>query len=118
MRLPTGGQIDRSKRIPFTWNGKGYIGHPGDTLASALLANDVRLMGAEADPNCRATVQEVYPGLTAASQNHLGPLSFDAMAINDHLAPFIGAGFYYKTFMWPKSFWEKLAIGNSRYGSA
>jgi sarcosine oxidase subunit alpha len=131
-----GGQIDRSKTLRFTFDGLPYLGHPGDTLASALLANGVRLMGrsfkyhrprgpissgseepnalvelrtgGRQEPNTRATVAELYDGLTANSQNRWPSLRFDAMAINDRLSAFFAAGFYYKTFMWPKSFWEKL----------
>ena len=131
-----GGQIDRTKTIRFTFDGIPYQGHPGDTLASALLANGVRLMGrsfkyhrprgpisagseepnalvelrtgGRQEPNTRATVAELYDGLTANSQNRWPSLRFDAMGINDKLSPFFAAGFYYKTFMWPKSFWEKL----------
>ena len=64
--------------------------------------------GAYLEPNTRATVAELFQGLEARSQNHFGPLGFDVMAVNDHLSSFLTAGFYYKTFMWPKSFWEKL----------
>jgi sarcosine oxidase subunit alpha len=131
-----GGQIDRSQTLRFTFDGLPYQGHPGDTLASALLANGVRLMGrsfkyhrprgplsagseepnalvelrsgARREPNTRATVAELFAGLEATSQNRWPSLRFDAMAINDRLHPFFAAGFYYKTFMWPKSFWEKL----------
>ena len=134
-RLP-GGLIDRSRTLSFTFDGKRYQGHPGDTLASALLANGVRLVGrsfkyhrprgivaagseepnalvtlregARAEPNTRATVAELYDGLVARSQNHVGPLNFDLLAVNDLLSPFFAAGFYYKTFMWPRAFWEKL----------
>ncbi len=132
----SGGQIDRTKTLNFTFDGKRYTGHPGDTLASALLANGVRLMGrsfkyhrprgvltagseepnalvelrsgARQEPNTRATTTELFDGLTAKSQNRLGSLRFDAMAINDRFSNFLTAGFYYKTFMWPKAFWEKL----------
>jgi methylglutamate dehydrogenase subunit C len=131
-----GGQIDRTKTLRFTFDGLPYQGHPGDTLASALLANGVRLMGrsfkyhrprgpissgseepnalvelrtgGRQEPNTRATVAELYDGLTANSQNRWPSLRFDAMGINDKLSTFFAAGFYYKTFMWPKSFWEKL----------
>ncbi|PWE29711.1 sarcosine oxidase subunit alpha [Pararhodobacter marinus] len=131
-----GGLIDRSRTLAFTFDGKRYQGHPGDTLASALLANGVRLVGrsfkyhrprgivaagseepnalvtlregARAEPNTRATVAELYDGLVARSQNHVGPLNFDLLAVNDLLSPFFAAGFYYKTFMWPRAFWEKL----------
>ena len=130
------GQIDRSKNIRFQFNERWYTGHPGDTLASALLANGERVVGrsfkyhrprgifsagseepnalvqlrkgAHQEPNTRATTVELYDGLQATSQNHRGPLKFDLLAINDWMSPFLSAGFYYKTFMWPKAFWEKL----------
>ena len=131
-----GGQVDRTKTLRFTFDGVPYQGHPGDTLASALLANGVRLMGRSfkyhrprgpisagseepnalvelrsggpQEPNTRATVAELFDGLEANSQNRWPSLRFDAMGINDKLSTFFAAGFYYKTFMWPKSFWEKL----------
>jgi methylglutamate dehydrogenase subunit C len=131
-----GGQIDRAKTLSFRFDGASYQGHQGDTLASALLANGVSLMGrsfkyhrprgpisagseepnaivelrngARREPNTRATVAELYDGLEAASQNRWPSLKFDAMGVNDLLSPFFAAGFYYKTFMWPKAFWEKL----------
>jgi len=130
------GLVDYNSEIKFAFNDKQYTAHPGDTLASALLANGVRLVGrsfkyhrprgifsagseepnalvelrrgAQLEPNTRATVAEVFDGLHARSQNHRGPLGFDLMAVNDLLSPFLSAGFYYKTFMWPKAFWEKL----------
>ncbi|MBR9843732.1 MAG: sarcosine oxidase subunit alpha family protein [Rhodobacteraceae bacterium] len=132
----SGGLIDRDTTFAFRFNGKTYKGHPGDTLASALLANGVQLMGrsfkyhrprgvfsagseepnamvelregARKEPNTRATVAELYDGLVARSQNHVGPLKYDLLALNDLFAPFFAAGFYYKTFMWPRAFWEKL----------
>ncbi|MFT3688966.1 sarcosine oxidase subunit alpha family protein [Paenirhodobacter sp.] len=132
----SGGLVDRTKTLSFSFDGKGYTGHAGDTLASGLMANGVRLVGRSfkyhrprgvfsagseepnalvelrsgnrQEPNTRATVAELYDGLVAKSQNHKGPLSFDVMAVNDLLSPFFAAGFYYKTFMWPKAFWEKL----------
>jgi sarcosine oxidase subunit alpha len=130
------GQIDRDTSLKFTFDGTTYRGHPGDTLASALLANGVRLMGrsfkyhrprgvltagseepnalvelrsgARQEPNTRATTIELFDGLTANSQNRWPSLKFDAMAINDRFSTFLTAGFYYKTFMWPAAFWEKL----------
>ena len=132
----SGGQIDRDQPLNFTFDGKPYIGHAGDTLASALLANNVRLMGrsfkyhrprgpltagseepnalvelrtgSRQEPNTRATTAELFDGLTARSQNRLGSLKFDLLSINDRLSNFLTAGFYYKTFMWPAAFWEKL----------
>ncbi len=135
MRI-AGGQIDRGQSLAFTFDGKWYRGFAGDTLASALLANDVRLMGrsfkyhrprgviaagseepnaivelrsgARREPNTRATTAELFDGLVAESQNRWPTLRFDAMAVTDALSPFFAAGFYYKTFMWPKAFWERL----------
>ena len=131
-----GGQIDTATLLKFKFDGKSYVGHEGDTLASALLANGVRLMGrsfkyhrprgvlsagseepnalvqlrsgARQEPNTRATTAELFDGLVAKSQNRFGSLRFDAMAINDRFSNFLTAGFYYKTFMWPKTFWEKV----------
>ena len=135
MRIPGKGLVDLTKPIDFRFDGRAYQGFQGDTLASALLANKVRLMGrsfkyhrprgvltagpeepnalvevldnGSQTPNTRATVQEIYPGLTAQSQNRFPTLAFDLLQINDLAAPFFGAGFYYKTFMWPRAFWEK-----------
>jgi len=136
MRIDGKGLIDRTKPVRFRFDGKDYAGCKGDTLASALLANDVRLVGRSfkyhrprgvltagseepnalvevigaknQTPNVRATVQEVFEGLVAQSQNRLGSLKYDLMAVNDYLSPFLSAGFYYKTFMWPQAFWERL----------
>lgn len=135
MRLE-GGLVDRSQTISFSWNGRTMQGYQGDTLASALLANGVKLVGrsfkyhrprgifsagseepnamvhlrkgAHQEPNTRATVAELFEGLEATSQNHKGTLEFDLLALNDLAAPFLSAGFYYKTFMWPRAFWEKV----------
>ncbi len=134
-RLLEGGRIDRAKTIGFTFDGKRYEGHPGDTLASALLANGVHLVGrsfkyhrprgivsagseepnalvqlgqgARSEPNIRATQAELYEGLVAESQNRWPSLSFDIGGINNLLSRYFPAGFYYKTFMWPPSFWMK-----------
>ncbi|GHD13085.1 sarcosine oxidase subunit alpha family protein [Tianweitania populi] len=135
-RLSKGGQIDRATTLPFTFDGRSFNGHGGDTLASALLANGQQLVarsfkyhrprgiltagaaepnalmtigtGGRTEPNTRATVQELYAGLEARSQNRWPSLSFDIGAVNGLLSPFLNAGFYYKTFMWPASFWEKV----------
>lgn len=135
-RLATGGLVDRHEAVPFTFDGQSYTGFGGDTLASALMANGVRLLGrsfkyhrprglmaagseepnalvelrtgALREPNLPATVVELYAGLVAASQNRFPSLRFDLMAVNSMFAPLLGAGFYYKTFMWPAAFWEKL----------
>lgn len=129
-------QIDSTTRLAFTFDGKRFNGHVGDTLASALLANGQRLVGrsfkfhrprgivsagseepnalvqlrtgAYQEPNTRATQAELFDGLEAVSQNYRGSLKFDLMAANDWLSPLLGAGFYYKTFMWPAKFWEKF----------
>ena len=136
MRLSSGGLVDRATPVSFRFDGHAYSGFAGDTLASALLANGIRLMGrsfkyhrprgvltagseepnalvtvgagAGADPNVRATVQEIYGGMEARSQNRFPSLGFDLLEVNDLVSPFLGAGFYYKTFMWPRAFWEKL----------
>ncbi|MEL6679759.1 MAG: 2Fe-2S iron-sulfur cluster-binding protein, partial [Pseudomonadota bacterium] len=135
-RSAAGGLIDRARPLTFRFDGKSYQGCAGDTLASALLANGVRLMGRSfkyhrprgvvtagseepnalmrigqgkgVSPNTRATVQELYEGLRAESQNRYPSLALDLMQVNDFLSSFLSAGFYYKTFMWPKGFWEKL----------
>ncbi|MFG1344950.1 sarcosine oxidase subunit alpha family protein [Xanthobacter autotrophicus DSM 431] len=135
-RLASGGLIDRSRTLSFSFDGRTYTGHPGDTLASALLANGVRLMGrsfkyhrprgvmtvgseepnalvelrsgARREPNTRATMVELYDGLEAQSQNRWPSLDHDVLSINRLVSPFLGAGFYYKTFMWPAAFWEKV----------
>ncbi len=136
MRLEGKGIASRSAPVKFTFDGQSYPGFESDTLASALLANDVRLVGrsfkyhrprgiltagseepnalvttgrgAAQAPNVRATVQELYEGLDARSQNNWPSLRTDMMGMNDLLSPFLSAGFYYKTFMWPKAFWEKV----------
>ncbi|CAN7214848.1 sarcosine oxidase subunit alpha family protein [Pararhizobium sp. LjRoot235] len=135
-RLSRGGRIDRAKPLDFTFDGKPMQGFAGDTLASALLANGRQLVGRSfkyhrprgiltagaAEPNAlvtigeggrteantRATLVELYSGLTARSQNRWPSVDFDLGAINSLLSPFLGAGFYYKTFMWPAAFWEKV----------
>lgn len=131
-----GGLIDRTMPLDFTFNGHTYTGYAGDTLASALLANGVHLVGrsfkyhrprgimtsgseepnalvtikkqGRITPNTRATTVELYHGLAAESQNHWPSIDFDLLEINDKLSNFLTAGFYYKTFMWPASFWERV----------
>ncbi|MUZ74496.1 sarcosine oxidase subunit alpha family protein [Agrobacterium vitis] len=135
-RLSKGGSIDRQSRVSFTFDGKRFEGHIGDTLASALLANGRQLVGRSfkyhrprgiltagaAEPNAlmtigsggrteantRATMQDLYEGLDARSQNRWPSLEFDIGSINGLLSPFLAAGFYYKTFMWPAKFWEAV----------
>jgi len=128
--------IDKAKALNFTFNGKAYQGFEGDTLASALLRAGVKvvarsfkyhrprgIMGAgseepnalveihgagSCDPNRRATMIKLFDGLDARSQNYKGSVNFDLLAVNDFVHPVLAAGFYYKTFMWPKAFWEKI----------
>ena len=128
-RLPFGGQIDRTRRITFRFDGKAYDGHPGDTLASALLANGIRVLsrsfkfhrprgifscgieepnalvqvgaGARAIPSCRAPVIELHEGLEAQSQEGWPSVNLDVGRVLDFLAPLWAAGFYNKTFIWP-----------------
>ena len=135
-RLAAGGRIDRSRALAFRFDGRRYTGHPGDTLASALLANGVRLfarsfkyhrprgvmaVGAEepnalvllepgpfAEPNLRATEIELYDGLAAESVNRWPSLRFDLGAAAGLASGLFAAGFYYKTFMWPPSWWNRV----------
>ena len=132
-RLVSGGRIDRTKELQFKFDGLMYTGYAGDTLASALLANGVRLLGRSfkyhrprgliaagseepnaliqleegeyTEPNTRATNIELYDGLIARSQNRWPSLEFDVGAVNSMVSRFLPAGFYYKTFMWPASMW-------------
>ena len=134
-RLPEGGRIDRSKPVGFRFDGRNYQGYEGDTLASALLANGVHLVGrsfkyhrprgifsagveepnalvqlgrgARSEPNIRATQAELFEGLEARSQNRWPSLEYDLGEVNSLAARLIPAGFYYKTFMWPARFWER-----------
>ena len=135
-RSPDRGQIDRSRPVRFTFDGRPYQGFAGDTLASALLANGVHLVGrsfkyhrprgvmaagpedpsalvtvrrdaARYTPNLSATQVELYEGLTAESQNRWPSLRLDFGQTNDFFSRFIPAGFYYKTFMWPRKAWHR-----------
>lgn len=136
MRIDGKGVLDRSKTVRFQFDSVGHTAFEGDTVASALLAKGQLLMGrsfkyhrprgvltagseepnalvtvgrgAAQEPNVRATVQEVYDGLEVQSQNAWPSLKMDVMAVNDLAWPFLGAGFYYKTFMWPRAFWERV----------
>ncbi len=135
-RLDRGGQIDREQPLSFSFDGKSYQGYEGDTLASALLANGVHLMarsfkyhrprgvstvgseepnaivelrtGPRKEPNSRVTTIELFDGLVANSQNRWPSLGFDVMSINNLFSPLLSAGFYYKTFKWPASFWTNV----------
>jgi sarcosine oxidase subunit alpha len=137
MRIPGRGRVAQGRPVRFTFDGVPYEGLEGDTVASALLANGVHLMGrgfkyhrprgaltagseepnaligttrghGRSEPNTRATVQEIWPGLVTESQNKWPTLTFDVGAINDRLYMLFSAGFYYKTFMWPRSFWDRV----------
>ncbi|MCE2564551.1 sarcosine oxidase subunit alpha family protein [Komagataeibacter sp. FNDCF1] len=136
-RIPGRGRVNTGKVVTFSFDGRTFQGYEGDTLASALLANGEHLMGrsfkyhrprgvvsagsdepnalvavgsgpALQTPNLRATQVEIHDGLVAVSQNRFPNLKFDVGAINTLAAPLLPAGFYYKTFMWPKSFWDKV----------
>lgn len=136
-RLANNGRlIDRSKPISFLFNSKKMNGYEGDSLAASLLANDQILVGrsfkyhrprgivasgAEEpnalinlgeggyfEPNARATTTETFDGMVAVSQNHFPSLEFDVGAINSKLAQFLPAGFYYKMFIHPRSFWKHI----------
>ncbi|MBX2868260.1 MAG: sarcosine oxidase subunit alpha family protein [Acidiferrobacterales bacterium] len=126
-RLSEGGRIDRSKRIRFQWDGRAMSGHPGDTVASALLASNEKVLGrsfkyhrprgimscgveesgaiitvgegAKRDPNVKATMQELYDGLVASGQNAWPNVRTDVGSVNSLISQFLSAGFYYKTFM-------------------
>lgn len=130
----TGRLVNKNKAVSFTFNGKNLSGFDGDTLASALLANDQMLMGrsfkyhrprgvvasgaeepnalvnlgtgSDFEPNQRVTTTELYDGLSATSQNHWPSLEFDVGAVNKHLSRFLPAGFYYKMFIHPRPFWK------------
>ena len=135
LRINKNNFIDQTTRISFKFNGKKLFGYKGDTLASALLANDIHLVGRSfkyhrprgimtcgseepnaivqissdpsfTEPNVRATEIELYEGLEASSQNCWPSVNFDIGGINNILSPLLPAGFYYKTFMWPASFWK------------
>jgi sarcosine oxidase subunit alpha len=135
-RCAAGGRIDRTRPLTFTFNGKTMQGYQGDTLASALLANGVHLVGrsfkyhrprgimtagpeepsalvqlgegARTEPNIRATQIELFEGLAAASQNCWPSVDLDIGALNGLMSPLFSAGFYYKTFMWPPAFWNGI----------
>jgi len=148
-RLSQGGIIDREKTLAFTFNGRRYTGFQGDTLASALLANEVTTLarsfkyhrprgiysagveepnavvqletGARTRPNLQATEIELYDGLSATSVNCWPSVDYDIGIINNFAARLLPAGFYYKTFMWPKSLWmtyEKVIRHAAGLGTA
>ncbi|MDE1992866.1 MAG: sarcosine oxidase subunit alpha [Rhizobiaceae bacterium] len=136
-RIAGKGRLTPARTARFTFDGKNYTALEGDTVASALLANGIHLVGrsfkyhrprgilsagaeepnalldisrdsARRQPNVRASVQEVFDGMRAQSQNRWPSLAFDVGAVNNLLSPFFAAGFYYKTFMWPKAAWKHI----------
>src|ERR1700712_5134361 len=136
-RIAGAGRLTPARTARFTFDGKSYTALEGDSVASALLANGVHLVGrsfkyhrprgilsagaeepnalldisrdsARRQPNVRATVQEVFDGMTVASQNRWPSLAFDIGGFNNLFSPFFAAGFYYKTFMWPKAAWHAI----------
>lgn len=136
-RIPGVGRLTPARTARFTFDGRTLTALEGDTVASALLANGIHLVGrsfkyhrprgilsagaeepnalldvsrdaARRQPNVRATVQEVFDGMKVESQNRWPSLAFDVGGLNDLLSPFFAAGFYYKTFMWPKAAWHAI----------
>src|SRR5947208_7258161 len=136
-RLAQGGRIDRTKPIAIRFNGRAVEAYAGDTVASALLANGIHFVGrsfkfhrprgifslgseepnallsvdrggGRVDPNNRAPIIEAVDGLSLRSQNHWPSLQFDLGAVGGGLSPLLVAGFYYKTVMWPRSFWDRI----------
>ncbi len=136
-RIAGKGRLTPAKTARFTFDGKSYTALEGDTVASALIANGVHLVGrsfkyhrprgilsagaeepnalidvardsARKQPNVRATVQEVFDGMIVKSQNRFPSLAFDIGGVNNLMSPFFAAGFYYKTFMWPKAAWKHV----------
>ncbi|MCO6184989.1 sarcosine oxidase subunit alpha [Rhizobium sp. L1K21] len=136
-RIAGKGRLTPARQARFSFDGKFYTGLEGDTVASALLAHGVHLMGrsfkyhrprgpisagseepnalinvardaTREQPNVRATVQEIFEGLKTNSQNRWPSLEYDIGAVNNLGAPFFSAGFYYKTFMWPKAAWKHV----------
>jgi sarcosine oxidase subunit alpha len=140
MRLPDGGLIDRARPLAFTFNRRAYTGYAGDTLASALLANGVRLVGrsfklhrprgifsagleepnafvavgqgAYREVNVRATEVPLYDGLAASSQNCWPTVGFDMAGALGLFARLLPAGFYHKTFKWPGWEWYERPVRN------
>ena len=133
-RLPSGGRINRGRPLEFFFNGRRYEGFEGDTLASGLLANGIRLFGrsfkyhrprglfgsgseepnaivqlgegASTIPNLKATQVELFDGLSARTVVGWPSLEIDLYAINNRIGRLLPAGFYYKTFMRPRFLWD------------
>ena len=137
-RLASGGWIDRTRPVEFQFDGKPYTGFVGDTVASALLAAGVRLVGRSfrlhrprgllscgleepnglvhvrvggyEEPNARATMMPLRPNLQVFSQNAWPSVRWDVGAAADLLPKLWSAGFYQKTFMWPSWHWYEPLI--------
>ena len=136
-RLHTGGRlIDRTKPMRFSFNGKSMSGFKGDTLASALLGAGQTLLGrsfkyhrprgvvasgaeepnallslgegGRFEPDQRATTTELFDGAVTRSQNHWPSLEHDIGVVNNVFSKFLPAGFYYKTFMFPRFAWKHV----------
>ena len=136
-RSKKGSVINEEETIRFSFDGNEFSGFKGDTLSSALLANGIHLVGrsfkyhrprgilsagseepnaiitfdrgeGKITPNVRATTLEIFNRLQSFSQNSYPNLKFDIGAFNNVFSIFFPAGFYNKTFMWPKSFWDKV----------
>jgi sarcosine oxidase subunit alpha len=131
-RLPTGGALDRGRPLAFTFDGRPYVGFAGDSIASGLLANGVSIVGrsfkyhrprgvwgawteepnaivdvtreGKTTPNLRATTEPLENDIAVRSVNAAPTAAADRGALLDRLAPVLPAGFYYKTFLWPR--WE------------
>ncbi len=131
-----GARIDRTKPVSFSFDGKTVRGFAGDTVASAVTASGRTVFGRSfkyhrprgviglgseemnaligvgeggtVEPNLRATQVELYNGLKATSQNRWPSLDFDVGIVNNYMSRLFPGGFYYKTFMWPRSFWETV----------
>jgi sarcosine oxidase, subunit alpha len=136
LRVPGGDSVDASRPITFSFDGRAYTGLAGDTLASALLANGVRVVarslkyhrprgilaagyeepnalvqlaeGTHTEPNALATRVEIYDGMTAASVNRWPSVSHDVFAGFGLLSRFMSAGFYYKTFLGSRVLWDRV----------
>ncbi|RYH00186.1 MAG: sarcosine oxidase subunit alpha, partial [Alphaproteobacteria bacterium] len=136
-RIAGKGRLTPAKTARMTFDGTQLNALEGDSVASALLANGIHLAGrsfkyhrargiltagpeepnalfdisrdaGRSTPNVRGPMQEVYDGITVKSQNRWPSLAFDVGAVNNLFSPFFAAGFYYKTFMWPKAAWKAI----------
>jgi sarcosine oxidase subunit alpha len=142
-RLPPrpGEVLDRARDVRFTWNGTAHRGHPGDTIASALAADGVRVFSRSFkyhrprglltasfhepgcmvqvgdEPNVRGAHRQVRDGMAVRAQNAWPSLRFDVKAVNQVVARFLTSGFYYKTFMAPRPLWPAYESVLRRFSS-